>query len=440
MTTDDPMPGDVIALRRDLHGHPESGFAEFRTASRVAAALHAAGWQLALGTHAMDPAACLRRPPPDDLASEFDLAAATGGVADFLGPMRGGMTAIVATLRGRRVGPVVAFRFDMDALPITESADLASHRPTAGGYRSRRDGMMHACGHDAHVAIGVALARRLADRDFPGTVRLLFQPAEEGGRGGAAAMAAAGAVTNVDLLICPHIGLGLPTGAVAVAVDGLLANSKLRIRFTGRSAHAAAAPQNGRHALLGAAVATLNIHALGPFAGHDTRVNVGMLRGGTASNVIPDNAEILAETRADDTHVNAELESRVRAVVGGAADMHGLTAQVDLVGSVPSSGCSAVAAQALATAAKQVGLEAHESHYMGASDDAAVLMRAVVDDGGAATYCVIGADLAGPHHHPAFDFDETALPAATALLEDVVRNRDDSRPLSTRAEDGKDAI
>lgn len=431
MTPDDPMPRDVIAIRRDLHAHPEAGFCEFRTATGIAAAVRAAGWDLALGTEAMDPAARLSVPPPAELSKNLASAITSGAVEAYIGPMRDGLTAVIATLRGDRPGPTVAFRFDMDSLPITESADPTSHRPAADGYRSSRDGMMHACGHDGHVAIGVALARRLADRGFPGTARLLFQPAEEGGRGGAAAMAAAGAVGDVNLLFCVHLGLGLPTGIVAVTTDGLLANSKMLIRFTGQSAHAAAAPQDGRHALLGAATAVLNIHALSPFAGHDTRVNVGTLVGGTASNIIPDNAEMMVETRADDSAVNAELEHRVRAVANAAAAMHGLSATVQRVGSVPTAPCSPGAAEIVGTAiARQGTLEAHERHYIGASDDATVLMKEVTSHGGAATYCVIGASLSGPHHHPAFDFDESALQPAVTLLEDVIRNSDSQRPES----------
>ena len=428
----DPLPLDIAAIRRDLHRYPETGFTEFRTASRVAAALAAAGWEVRFGAEAISPDARLGVPDEPELSNAYDRALRVGAVPEYAAAMKGGLTAVAADLTGTRPGPTVAFRFDIDALPITESANVGN-RAVEAGYRSRHDGIMHACGHDGHTAVGVALGRKLAERDFAGTVRLLFQPAEEGGRG-AAALVEAGAITGVDLLVCFHLGLGLPTGHLAASAVGLLANTKLRARFTGVAAHAAAAPQDGRHALLAAATAALNVHALTRFSGADTRVNVGMLVSGASSNIIPADAVMLLESRADDQGTNAELERRVRNVLSGAATIHEVAVAVERIGAVPAVSCSLQATEQVMAAAHDLpGLTVLDSHYVGVSDDASALIRAVHSAGGEATYCIVGATLVGAHHTPDFDLDEAALPLAVAVLERIVQRQELASPVKEGA-------
>jgi aminobenzoyl-glutamate utilization protein A len=281
---------------------------------------------------------------------------------------------------------------------------------------------MHACGHDGHVGMAVELAHRLAADPPAGTVSIFFQPAEEGGRGGRA-VAATGLADAVDLLVAVHLGLSLPTGVLAASIDGLLANSKLRAVFRGRAAHASLAPQDGRNALLGAASATLALQGLTRVAGHETRVAVGRISGGTASNIVPDTAELLLETRADDGAVNADLEARARAMIEGAALMHGLGVDIELIGSVTTARPDEAAAEAVASAGRAAGLRLGRppSDSGIASDDATALMRRVQEHGGTATYAGLGADLAGAHHTPTFDFDESALAAGVDLLEHLVR-------------------
>jgi len=407
-----------VAWRRDLHAHPELGFTEFRTASRVAGHLADLGWDVVAGEPAIAPQERLGVPGVDELDTAYARAAATGADPRFLPALRGGHTAVVATLPG--AGPVVAVRADLDALPIVEADDPA-HRPAAEGFASRWPGQMHACGHDGHVGIAVELAERLVADRPAATVKLVFQPAEEGGRGGRA-VAASGLLDDVDLFVAVHLGLGLPTGTVLPSVDGLLANSKIRAVFHGRAAHAALAPQDGRNALLGAASAALALTGLTRVAGHDTRVSVGRICGGTVPNVVPDTAELLFETRADDGDVNADLEQRARAALAGAATMHGLTVDVELIGSVTTAIADDSARAAVAGAAEATGLRLTGPTHAGlASDDATALMRRVQAHGGRATYAGIGAELAGPHHTPRFDFAEDALPGAVDLLERLVR-------------------
>jgi aminobenzoyl-glutamate utilization protein A len=417
-----PSGATARAWRRDLHRHPEVGFTEFRTASLVAARLAELGWEVTAGHAALDSAARLGVPDDDVLARAYDRAGADGGDARWLEALRGGHTGVVATLRGAAPGPTVALRADIDALPIHESND-PTHVPARDGHRSRYDGAMHACGHDGHVGMAVELAERLGAAPPPaGTVRLVFQPAEEGGRG-AAAMVPAGVVDDVDVLLAAHLGIGLASGTVAASVDGLLANTKLRATFHGRSAHAAMAPHEGRSALLAAAAAVLAVHAVAPFPGHETRTAVGAVHGGTSSNIVPDRAEMLLETRADDGEVNAEIEARVRRALEGAAATYDATVTVERIGAVTTARADEAAADVVRRAAAATGLEVvvPTAELGVASDDATALMRRVQTRGGVATYLAIGSDLPGAHHTSTFDLDEAVLGPGVDLLEHAVR-------------------
>ncbi|HEY3687865.1 MAG TPA: amidohydrolase [Streptosporangiaceae bacterium] len=414
------LPEDVTELRRVFHARPESAFTEMWTSATVAAELRRLGYRVRTGPDAMDVSLVPALPEPGALAAAGDRAREWGAAAADLDAVRRGHTAVIADLDGDRPGPSVAVRVDMDALPLRESA-AQEHAPARGGFASAHDGFMHACGHDAHVAIGLALARRLAGRGFPGRVRLLFQPGEEGGRG-ARAMLGAGAVDDVDRLYAIHVGLGLPSGTIAAGTHGFFATAKLRVTFTGRQAHASAAPEEGRNALLAAASATLGLHALPRFGAADTRVNVGVLHAGTAPNIVAAHAELLAELRSPDGGVCEELERRARAVLDGAATAHGVAVEVERIGASTTADCDPGPVRAVAEAARGVpGVAAvADTHPIGASDDATLLMRAVQANGGEAAYVGIGASSPAPHHSPEFDIDETCLPIAVATLERTI--------------------
>lgn len=412
---------DIVERRRQLHRRPEVGFCEFFTSSVVIAELTRFGYELQWGPAVADLSAVRGLPEPEELAHAKLRAVGYGADPHIVDELDAGGTAVVATLAGIRPGPVTALRFDMDALPLTESEQVF-HRPTELGFRSEHPGEMHACGHDGHVAIGLALAERLADRDFAGAVRLVFQPAEEGGRG-AAPLVAAGACEGVDRLVCLHLGLNLPFGAIAAGSTGFFANSKLKASFAGVPAHAAAAPEQGRNALLGAATALLNIHALPRFSTADTRVNVGTLRGGTAANIIPAAAQMMIETRATDGSVNLELTRRVHGILEHAAAMHELQVSVENIGGATTASCDPALVAEVRRAAQALPgvLDITDDHDVKVSDDATVLMRTVQSGGGLATYAVVGASSPGPHHSPTFDIDERALPLAVDLLESCLK-------------------
>ncbi|MFQ1000512.1 amidohydrolase [Modestobacter sp. SSW1-42] len=419
-----PWPTDVtdpVAVRRDLHAHPEVGFTEVRTAARVLDALERLGVPVRTGAAVADVAGLAGLPPAAELTAAADRAVAQGVPAELVARFAGGATALVATLAGDRPGPAVGLRVDMDALPVAET-DASDHPPRSGGYASRTAGVMHACGHDGHVAIGLALAARLADRDFPGTVRLLFQPAEEGVRG-AAPMVAAGGVEGLDALLAVHLGFGLDTGALALRTTDMVSTTKRRVTFTGAAAHAAHAPERGRHALLAAAATALALHTLPAAQPAGTRVNVGRLCGGTATNVVPATAELAYETRAADPAAQTELDRRADEVVAGSAVAYGVDTATAVTGRAVSADTDDRVAEAVGGAA--AGLPAFTDvrarASLRASDDASLMMQAVQAAGGVAGYLLVGSTGRGAHHAPDFDLDEAALSPAVDLLEAVLR-------------------
>ncbi|GHJ35677.1 amidohydrolase [Streptomyces sp. TS71-3] len=412
----------AVRWRRDIHRHPEVGFTEFRTASLIAGRLADLGWQVRAGEEVISPGERLGVPSADVLDAAYLRAADEGADQRYLPALRGGNTAVLATWHGARPGPALTLRADIDALPITESG-ADGHLPAREGFRSAHEGVMHACGHDGHIGMAMELAERItADPPPAGSLTLLFQPAEEGGRG-ARAMVPCGVVDSADVFLAAHLGLNQPTGTVVSSLDGLLANAKIRATFRGTAAHASLAPHEGRNALLGAAAATLAVQGLPRVPGHVTRVSVGALHGGTSSNIVPDTAELLLETRADDGDVNADLEQRARQALAGAAGMYGLDVDIELIGTVTTAradrGAVELVEDAAAARGQRLVVPTGESGV--ASDDATALMRRVQERGGIAGYLAVGADLASPHHTPRFDFDEAALGYGVDLLEEVVR-------------------
>lgn len=401
--------GAPVETRRRLHAHPEVGWCEFRTTALVADRLRELGYEVAVGPDAVDTDAGTTRPDEEVIAEHATRAVEAGVDAALVERLREGGTGVVASLR-RGDGPVAGLRVDMDALPVRES-DADDHRPAREGFASEAPGVMHACGHDGHTAIGLGVAERVADADFDGTVRLFFQPAEEGG-GGGRAMAASGHLDDVDLLVALHLGLGVPTGTVVTSLE-FLAVSGHDVTFTGRAAHSAAAPEEGRNALLAAATATQNLYSISRHAEGATRINVGTLDAGTAGNVVPESAEMSVVTRGETDDLCTYVEERMREVVRGAATTHGVEAEVTTRGRTVSADHDPATAERVAAAVETAnvdGVDTVETHRaVSGSEDACYLMQRVRDHGGAATYVGVGTDLADAHHTASFDVDEASL-------------------------------
>ena len=416
---------EVVALRRDLHRHPEPGFLEYRTAALAAARLSSLGYAVKAGPEVMAQEAMMLPPPEADVAAAQAYAVAHGADPAWIARMPHGMTGLVAELR-RGDGPVVAFRFDMDALPVTET-DGAGHAPNASGHRSERPGLMHACGHDGHTAIGLVVAARLADpaARWAGTLRLVFQPAEEGGRG-AWPMVQSGALDDVDQFYAGHLGCMLPSGEIAAEATGFLFSTKLDATFTGIAAHAAMGPEQGRNALLAGATAAIGLHGITRHGSAHTLVNVGRMVAGTGRNIVPNACTMQLEVRGATAAALTHMEGRARAVLEGAALMHDVTHTVAVVGRTAGIVQSPEAKRIVAeTASSLPGTKAvRDGWSIGGGDDATFMMQRVQDRGGIAAYFLIGSDIAAVHHAHDFDIDEASLAHGvqlfTALAERVM--------------------
>ena len=412
----------LVRLRRDLHAHAELPFLEVRTAARILQELADLPVTVRWGSDAMRADAVAEYPDDATRRAAGERAVSAGADADVVRRLVGEGTAVIAEIAGNRPGPVWALRFDIDALPIVESAD-PDHLPAARGFRCDA-GTMHACGHDGHTAIGLMLARRLADRDFAGTVRLLFQPAEEGARG-AAAMIPAGAVAGADRFLGLHLGNSLPVGTMVGTAVGLQATVKFAAEFTGVAAHAAGGPQHGRNALAAAATATVALLGLPRSSDGVTNVNVGTLHGGSATNIIPDGAALTGEVRSDSEAVCADLLAAAERVLDASAAMYGVTVAHRVTArSTTLDSDAELVDQVLRPAAARYGRDLlRRTAVLSASDDASLLAAEVQRAGGLSTYLLVGSGNPAPHHHPRFDIDEKSLPIALQWLDDIVRGR-----------------
>ena len=401
--------------RRDFHKYPERGWTEFRTTAKIAEQLAECGWPLRFSKDFLRAEDIMGR--DIDVEREKSRATAQGADEKLIAEM-GGYTGLTAELDAGREGPVLALRFDIDCVECREAKD-ERHFPAREGFSSVNDGLMHSCGHDGHAAVGLALARLLMDerKRLCGKVVLIFQPAEEGVRGGYA-MARGGVADGADYFLTMHLGLGRPTGSVVCGMGGFLCSTKFDAGFAGVGAHAGAEPERGRNALLAAASAALNLHAIAPHSGGATRVNVGVLRAGEGRNVVPPAALMKIETRGEDAQVAKYVYGRSMEVLKGAAAMYGVSLTVTKQGETVGAESDAELAATVAEAARASEGVTRIDEYgkMAGSDDACWLMERVQRGGGKAAYIGIGADSPAGHHNERFDIDEAAMDVALSVL------------------------
>ena len=411
----------LVAFRRDLHRYPEPSWCEFRTTDRVVGACEAIpGVDVTYGPAVLAADARDALPEADMLEHWLDRAREAGVDETRLDRMAGGFTGAVATL-DRGEGPTVALRVDLDALPQTESTE-SGHHPTDAGFRSTNEGYMHACGHDAHAAIGLGVLRAVAASDFAGTIKVLFQPAEEV-IGGARAMAAAGVVDDVDALLATHVGLGYPTGTVIAGLEGILAVSQFRATFEGEAAHAGKAPQHGRNAVRALAAAVQGLYAIPRHRDGATRVNAGRVEGGTATNIVPDSAILAGEVRGETTALMRYMRDAANRTMRAAASMHDCDVAIERTGEAPTATPDDSVVDAVADVAGTVSgvTDVRRTGSLGGSEDAALLLQRVQDRGGRAAYVCVGTDHPGGHHTATFDVDEASIEHAVAVLAGTVR-------------------
>ena len=437
---------ELIARRRDLHTHPETGWTEFRTASLIINELKALGYEVHFGAEVVAEKSMMGRPSVKELEAYMKRAITEGADPVLVEKMAGGKTGVVGILDTGRPGKTVAFRFDMDCNDVEEEKG-EGHRPAAEGFCSTHAKAMHACGHDGHVTIGLAVAKLLKENmdALNGRIKLIFQPAEEGVRG-ALAMVDAGVVDDVDFLFGGHIGFKCTQADTLVTMtDGFLATTKMDAEFHGVSAHAGAAPEEGKNALLAAAQAAISLSTISRHSQGSSRINVGVLNAGTGRNVVPDIASMKIETRGGNTVINEFMVKEARRMLQAAADMYDVKVDISLAGGAPRRMLQAAAdmydvkvdislaggapasiydkelAEEIAALAKEKCGYANVLTYvdMGGSEDCTYFMDRVQKRGGKAAYMMYGTPIAAGHHNSHFDFDEEVIWKAAATLTEL---------------------
>lgn len=410
---------ELTDLRRDLHKHAEPGWQEMRTTSIIARKLTELGYEVLLGEQVCKKESRMGVPDREVLEKAYERAIAQGADPEFVEATRDGMTGAIGILRCGE-GPTVAMRFDIDALGVIES-DEPDHIPAAQGFASVNHGAMHACGHDSHTCIGLGVAKTLMEMkdQLHGTVKLIFQPAEEGVRG-AKSIVDNGHLDNVDYFLSSHITSDNPAGDhITPGAYGSLATCKYDVVFHGRSAHAGVAPQLGNNALLAAATALLNLQAIPRNGDGATRINVGKLVGGTGRNVIADEAFMEIEVRGDTTELNDYMCDYAMRILENAAAMHSCTVDIKLMGAASSVNSDRALAQRIGDiCTEKLGLQVSPDVMIksGGSEDVAYMMCRVQEQGGQAVFMRIRTPLAGPTHNRKFNFSESYIPTGIQIF------------------------
>src|SRR5215203_2077560 len=364
---------DVAAWRRDFHQHPELLFDVHRTAGIVSDKLRAFGCDVV-----------------------------ETGI---------GRTGVVGVIRGQAntSGRVIGLRADMDALPIEEATDVP--------YKSTIPGRMHACGHDGHTAMLLSAARYLADtRNFAGTAVVIFQPAEEGG-GGGRAMVQDGMMERfrIEEVYGMHNYPGLPVGQFAIRPGPLMAAAdRITIEIEGRGGHAARPHITIDPVLVGAqmvnqiqSIVARNVDPL-----QAAVISICMFQAGSTDNVIPQTAMLRGTARSLTPQVQDVLEKRLHEVVEGTARLHGAKAKLTYQRDYPVT-CNheRETAFAAAVASDVVGRErvdANVAPVMGAEDFSFML------NARPGAFIFVGNGNTAGLHHPAYDFNDEAIPTGTS--------------------------
>ncbi|MEF8800833.1 MAG: amidohydrolase [Halolamina sp.] len=398
----------LIDLRRDLHQHPEPSWCEFYTTARIVDVLEERDLdELHVGPDAYGDDDRMAVPDETTRREWRERAVEAGADPDLVSRLDDGNTGAVAVVR-KGDGPVVGLRVDIDGLPIEEST-ADDHEPAVEGFRSET-GYMHACGHDAHTTVGIGVIDAVLESDFDGKLKVFFQPAEEKGSGGGP-MSRSPLLADVAYLYAVHIGLDHPTGEIVAAVDGFLAVSGFDVEFEGSPAHAGAHPEEGDNAIQAMAEAISSIYAIPRHGDGATRVNAGVVEGGTASNIIAEEARLQAEVRGATTELMEYMWAETGSVIDAAADMHGVEATRSRLSRAPSATSDKDLAQFVADAAREVeGVDSiMDEDDLGGSEDATYLMKEVQENGGKACYIGLGTDHPDGHHTSKFDVDEESL-------------------------------
>ena len=407
------MENALTERRRDFHKYAETGWFEMRTSSLIARRLTELGYEVLTGEDVCKKEARMGVPSQEELDASYERAVAQGADPEFVERTKDGMTGVIGILRAGE-GPVVGMRFDIDALGVVERTD-DGHFPAREGFGSVNPGMMHACGHDGHATIGLGVAEVLMQikDQLHGTVKLIFQPAEEGVRG-AKSIAENGHLDDVDYLMGAHIA-GYEDGDIHDVLpgrDGGVATTKYDVVFRGLSAHAGRNPEQGKNALLAAATAVVNLNAIPRNGFGSSRINVGTFHGGTGRNVIADTAKLEIEVRGETIEINDYMCDYALKVIEGAALMHGVEYEVKVMGGAIPIVSSRPLMARVSRVCEEVGLDPYAVPKVsgnGGAEDVCFMMHRVQEHGGEATYMGIYTTIDAPPHNSGFNFGEKVL-------------------------------
>lgn len=383
----------ITEIRHQLHQNPELGNREFETARLVAEYLRGLGLEV------------------------------DTGVAH---------TGVVAILRGGRPGPVVAARADMDALPVTEDTPYPFRSTKRGVYLGQEVGIAHACGHDVHTAVQLGVASVLAGMraQLPGTVKFIFQPAEEGlpagEEGGAKLMVAEGVLENPrpSAIFGLHTRASLDVGVIGYAPGPTLAASDVfRIVIKGRQAHGAAPHLSVDPVVTAAQVIlafqTIRSRNLSPF--EPSVVTVGMVRGGTRNNIIPGEVELQGTVRTYREDVQNTIERRMREILAGTTAAAGATYEMTYTRYVPPTVNDTVLTRRMAPSLERVvgAANARRVDPWMAGEDFSYFANVVPG-----FFFFLGVQkpgtVSGDHHSPTFMADDSAIPVGMRAMANVV--------------------
>ena len=412
----------MTGIRRSLHRFPETGWLEMRTSALLAKELTGMGYEVLTGRAVCLEEARMGVPPKKETQEHLARVLEYGCEEDYLTQdMREGFTGVIGVMRCGE-GPVIAMRFDIDALGMQEWPD-DTHRPAREGFASVLPGKMHACGHDAHAAIGLGVAKILSEMKdvLHGTVKIIFQPGEEGARG-AKAIVAAGHLDDVDVFIGSHVAPtdSLDDGDVTPGTYGSLATTKYDVKFSGLAAHAGGYPEKGKNALLAAASAVVALHGIPRHSAGQSRINVGTLHAGTGRNVIPDEAVMQLEVRGETTEINSFVAKAAEDICRGAAMMHGCEVTMTKMGEAEGQYSDEALLCRIADVVRRdlphLSVSSIENAQNWGSEDISVMMNRVQERGGQATYMRVMTPMAGAQHTVKFDFDESVLDKSVQIF------------------------
>lgn len=415
---------ETIQTRRDFHKYAERGWLEMRTASLVARRLDSLGYQVSVGKEVMREEFRMGLPSKRLLTLNYNRALLQGADPYYIEKVKNGFTGVVGVMHNG-IGPVVAIRFDIDALSITED-DSADHNPGKNGFISCNPGAMHACGHDGHTAMGLTVAKILAQikEQLHGTIKLIFQPAEEGVRG-AKSIALSGILDDVDYIFAGHIWQQVEGEDydIYLGMNETFATTKLDVTYHGVSSHAAGMPQFGKNALLSAASCILNLHSIPRNSDGCTRINVGTIRAGTGRNVVPETAKLEIEVCGATTELNNYMEVYARDVIRGAALMHDTIVEINEMGKAYSLDCDKKMMDLIRHICidhlGDIKVAKEDLSPLDGSDDFSYMIATVQAHGGIGTYMKLTTDLVASPHNCTYDFNEDVLLTGTTVYSSI---------------------